>query len=218
MYRHIIWDWNGTLFDDAWLCLDIINGLLSDRALEPITAEQYEQVFGFPVIEYYRKIGFRNDVEPFERISSAFILEYENRRAACQLRSSAHRTLSKFKHAGVSQSILSASKQAYLERAVEQFGICQFFTSINGIDNHHAAGKTELARNWMAAVKFDPQEVLLIGDTIHDFEVAQIIGVECILIYSGHQDRTRLMACGSKMIEDLADLSHMLAYPKTNHD
>ena len=27
-YAHVIWDWNGTLLDDAWLCVDVMNGVL----------------------------------------------------------------------------------------------------------------------------------------------------------------------------------------------
>ena len=28
--RHIFWDWNGTLLDDAWLCRDVMNGILPE--------------------------------------------------------------------------------------------------------------------------------------------------------------------------------------------
>jgi phosphoglycolate phosphatase len=218
MYRHIIWDWNGTLFDDAWLCLDIINGLLSKRALPTITAEQYEHAFGFPVTEYYRKIGFTFDQEPFEQISTAFIMEYERRRASCQLRSGAQRAINQFKHAGFSQSIISASKQAFLDGAVDQFDIRDRFTSISGLDNHHASGKLDLALNWITFTNIDPQEILLIGDTIHDYEVAQLIGVDCILIYSGHQNKERLMECGTILIQNLAELSEVLEFSEAKHE
>ena len=29
-YEHIIWDWNGTLLDDLDVCVDVMNGLLTD--------------------------------------------------------------------------------------------------------------------------------------------------------------------------------------------
>ena len=32
-YKHIVWDWNGTLVDDTWLFVDIMNGVLKDRNL-----------------------------------------------------------------------------------------------------------------------------------------------------------------------------------------
>ena len=46
-YKHIIWDWNGTLLDDAWLFVDIMNGVLENRNMDTITVEKYRKIFGF---------------------------------------------------------------------------------------------------------------------------------------------------------------------------
>jgi len=46
----------------------------------------------------------------------------------------------------------------------------------------------------------------LIGDTIHDFEVATELGVKCILIADGHQSLERLMQTGGIVIGDLNQL------------
>lgn len=69
-YKHIIWDWNGTLFYDAWLCVEIINQILRKRVLPVITPEHYQKIFDFPLIEYYRKLPFDFSVEPFAEISN----------------------------------------------------------------------------------------------------------------------------------------------------
>ena len=211
-YRHIIWDWNGTLFDDAWLCLEIINRLLSERGLRTITADQYERDFGFPVIDYYSRIGFNFDVEPFEQISTAFISEYEQRRVECQLRSGARTIIDRLRKHGVSQSIISASKQAFLEKAVQQFELRDRFISISGLDNHHASGKLEIALNWMEKSDINSRDILLIGDTIHDYEVAQGIGATCILIHSGHQDEDQLSNCGARIIQGFSELSEVFPH------
>ena len=34
-YRHIIWDWNGTLFNDTWLCVELTQTMLGERGLAP---------------------------------------------------------------------------------------------------------------------------------------------------------------------------------------
>jgi len=48
-YQHIIWDWNGTLMDDAWLCGEIMNGIRARRGRDPITLNRYRALFRFPV-------------------------------------------------------------------------------------------------------------------------------------------------------------------------
>ena len=36
-YKHVIWDWNGTIFNDVKIGVDIINILLKERELEELT-------------------------------------------------------------------------------------------------------------------------------------------------------------------------------------
>ncbi|WP_081804819.1 HAD hydrolase-like protein [Draconibacterium orientale] len=43
----------------------------------------------------------------------------------------------------------------------------------------------------------------MIGDTNHDFEVAQQLELDCILVADGHQSKERLEATGAKVIDEL---------------
>ena len=205
-YQHIIWDWNGTLFDDAWLCLETMNKVLRKRGLAPLTPERYQQIFGFPVIDYYHKLGFDFSVEPFVNISTEFVMAYERRRAECGLRPEA-RTVLKWAHdRHLPQSILSASKQAYLLEALDHFGIRDLFGAVVGLNNHHAFGKVEIGHRLVSQIDLDRRDILMIGDTVHDYEVAQAIGVDCWLMPSGHQNYDRLAACGARVIGSFAEL------------
>ena len=206
-YAHIIWDWNGTLLDDLNLCLEIINNLLSKNHLPAISRDNYLAIFGFPVQDYYRNIGFDFEKESFEVVSTEFISAYEKGRPNCLLMSGAQETLEWFLSSGYTQSILSASKQAYLNKAVLDYGIKDYFISINGLDNHHAAGKFDLAKEFMIDQNLASNTILLIGDTLHDAEIAASLGVDCWLIPNGHQDRQRLESAGVPILDSLSDLS-----------
>jgi phosphoglycolate phosphatase len=205
-YKHIIWDWNGTLFDDVWLCLEIINGILRQRNLAQLTPDRYRQIFDFPVINYYRKLGFDFSTDPFSAISTEFILEYERRRPACRLRAGALQILERNLEQGLTQSILSASKQSYLRQAVEELQISDRFVAVVGLDDHHATGKVELGRRLLKQLNLPTGQILLIGDTSHDYEVAQTMGVDCCLISGGHQAEQRLLTCGVPVLDSLAAL------------
>ena len=52
----------------------------------------------------------------------------------------------------------------------------------------------------------DPKETVLIGDTNHDHEVADLIGAGCILIDSGNQSGMVLEKCGVPIIHSLREL------------
>lgn len=205
-YRHIIWDWNGTLLNDAWLCVEIMNEMLALRSLPVITLDIYERIFDFPVVDYYRKVGFDFALDPFEKLSDEFMGAYNVRVRACPLREGVYDVLAAGQTRGITQSILSAMMQSTLESLIDQFGLRVYFSGITGLDNHHAAGKLELAREWMAAQDLRREDILLVGDTVHDFEVAQALGVDCVHIHSGHHSRERLATCGVPILESLAAL------------
>ncbi len=205
-YRHIIWDWNGTLLDDAWLCVDIMNHILRKRNLPELSRQHYAEIFDFPVRNYYVKLGFDAQLDPFEKLSVEFISQYLARKFECNLRENARATLTHFSECGISQSVLSAAEHNHLVEAISHYGIWDFFTDVSGIDNHDADGKLENARLMMRELSLEPDAVLLIGDTLHDFHVAQAIGVDCVLISGGHQSRERIATSGMPLIQHLNEL------------
>lgn len=205
-YKHIIWDWNGTLFDDAWLCVDIINGMLARRDLPSLTPARYETIFDFPVIDYYRLAGFDFSLETFELLSNEFIAAYKHRTHECRLRAGAAQALESAQKSGLSQSILSAMEQNHLDQLVHSFGLATCFNGIVGLQDHHAFGKTETALRWLAEQHLPKDKILFVGDTLHDHEVAEALGVDSCLIYSGHHARSRLQTRGVKVVDSLSDV------------
>lgn len=205
-YRHIIWDWNGTLLDDAWLCVEVCNGMLAARGKKELTLEEYQAKFDFPVKDFYPKVGFDFSVEPFEALAREYVDKYNSRRYECELRENALNVLSSLEDRGLSQSLLSAYHKARLEEAVDHFDIRRFFTEVIGLVDHHAAGKVEEGRLLIEKSGFRPAEILLIGDTVHDYEVAEAVGIDCVLIPSGHNSKERLESCGVMILDSLAKL------------
>ena len=66
-----------SLIDDVDICIVAMNKLLAARNLNLLTLEKYKQVFEFPVKNYYKKIGFIFDQEPFEIPAMQFIDGYQ---------------------------------------------------------------------------------------------------------------------------------------------
>ena len=205
-YHHIIWDWNGTLFDDAWLCVSIMNHMLARRDLPALSMARYETIFDFPVEDYYRLLGFDFDTDSFLILSDEFIDEYNERVTECSLRQGARHVLDRAHHLGLTQSILSAMEQSNLDRLVDHFGLRRYFTDVVGLNDHHARGKVETGKAWLAGQTVKPAEMVFVGDTVHDAEVAEVLGVECLHIYSGHHSQDRLAATGAPILAHLTEL------------
>lgn len=202
-YRHIIWDWNGTLLDDLELTIDIMNGLLSPRKLPLLDRSRYHAVFDFPVRNYYEKLGFDFVGETFEQLSVEFIEAYDRRRWESHLHRETEDVLQDVLAGGLSQSILSAYRHSTLCEIVEHFGLTTRFVRLNGLDNIYAHSKVELGRAWLAELSLPTEEILLIGDTLHDLDVAEALGVDCVLIANGHHPVERLRARTTRVFANL---------------
>ena len=171
-----------------------------------ITLEKYREIFGFPVKDYYLKLGFDLEKEPFEESGMEFIKEYKNRRYEAKLYSLVIPLLIELRSRGVSHSILSAQHQILLDDLAKYYNIRDQFIEVIGLDNHYAYSKVENGLKWVEQINLSPKEILLIGDTDHDFEVASAIGVDCLLLSHGHHCSRRLKKTGAKVVQNLIDI------------
>jgi phosphoglycolate phosphatase len=209
-YTHIIWDWNGTLLDDAWLCVEVMNDMLKSRNLPLLTLERYRGMFDFPVMDYYRALGFDFAREPFEVVGMEFMTGYNHRQHECKLHPEVAQILECIRSKGFHQCILSAREQNELRKETAELGVAIFFEQIDGLDDHYAHGKTEIGIRLMKELSVERNRILFIGDTLHDSDVAKELGIDCILIPNGHQSEKRLQHCGFPVLNSLPELTASL--------
>jgi len=210
-YKHIIWDWNGTLLDDAWLFVDIMNGVLKNHNMDTITVEIYRKIFGFPVEDYYRKLGFDLNKESFQKSGMEFISAYNKRRYEAELYPIAKTILSKLMSRDIQHSILSAQHQFLLDDLTKHYNIRKYFTEINGLNDYYAHSKIDKGTECLKKMELNTLEVLLIGDTDHDFEVSKALKIDCLLISHGHHCHSRLIQTGAPVIRNLENILHIFA-------
>ena len=209
-YKHIVWDWNGTLLDDTAVCVGVVNGLLKGRRLPELTVERYREIFDFPVIDFYRRLGFDFDSESFDSLAEQYHREYAGQLRNCALQPDTERTVNSIARAGMTQSVLSAYQQDKLRQALEWFGLADGFANIIGLDDYYAHSKLDNGRRLVRQLKDPPGEILFVGDTLHDYEVAAAMGVECVLLSCGHQSPERLKNCKVPLLKTLSDLADWL--------
>ena len=202
----IIWDWNGTLLNDTELCINSINTLLRNRNIPVIDITLYKEVFSFPVKEYYKAIGFDFEKEDFSIPAHQFIDLYTRGFDGCPLQKSAVEVLSFFQNKGIRQFVLSAMEHEMLEKTLEKKGIAHFFEGVAGLHDHYAVSKTGQGKNLIQSFGIDTTKSWLIGDTIHDYEVAGELAVKCLLIADGHQSSERLRQTGARVLPGLEHL------------
>ena len=202
-YSHIIWDWNGTLLDDANHAMNVMNEMLNKRGMPVMNhIADYHRSFVFPIIDFYKNVGFDFEKESFEDLASEFITCYhENHTGNSPLHKDVECLLKKINEAGITQIILSASKHENLLLQVEAFPIKHYFEEVLGLSDIYAKSKVEIGLDYIK--NNNVEKALLIGDSTHDYEVAKALGADCILMSIGHQSKEILETCGVPVVDNV---------------
>ena len=208
-YHNILWDWNGTLIDDAVTSLNCVNDMLTEMNKTLITLEQFYTYVETPIIGFYRHILTEDELD-FSRISKSFHEAYNNRLSETELSSNALNVLQALKKNGAKQYIITATKEESARKLTIKYGVNEYFDGIFGADNTLAESKVERALKIFNENNINPADTVFIGDTLHDLETANALGVDCILVTFGHQGKTIVENSGTVTADSLDEVLNII--------
>jgi len=205
--KHIVWDWNGTLLNDAEASCKAAADLFEKRNLGSFTIDMYREKIVYPVINVYIEAGMDFSKETYQDVCDEYMENYLNNSHMISLHEDAVAALELFRDKGLKQHIVSASDIGVLVRQLQSYGLIPYFANVLGQDNNRGESKTRLAEKLVELVECQPHEMLFIGDTIHDYEVAKETGMRCCLVSNGHCSENRLKATGVPVFRNLTELA-----------
>ena len=202
--RQVLWDWNGTLLDDLTYAIGVRNRTFPAFGLPRIgSVAEYHRQFTFPVRRYYERAGVTD--ETFVAVAHAWMAEYVRGFDAVPLHGDAVEALARFAAAGVRQAVLSATRRDMLESQIARFPIRAYFTDVLGLSDIYARSKEAVGLDYLARCGVPAASTLMIGDTLHDAEVARAMGTGCVLVARGHQSRETLLTAGVPVMDTLLE-------------
>lgn len=208
--RHVVWDWNGTLFDDLHIVVESVNVALSPLGGPTIDADGYRDHFQRPVQRFYDLLLGRSVEEhEWRAIDEHFHEAYRSRLGRAGLHHSALPAIERVAASGGSQSLLSMWWHDELVPAVERLGLDAYMLRVDG--NRYDAGDrkaAQLSRHLaaLAAHGVDRRHVVMVGDTFDDGHAAHENGIGCVLFAGGgSHHRHELEATGLPVADTLPE-------------
>ncbi len=196
----VVWDWNGTLLDDAQITVDAVNtAVLPLLNLSPVSLDEYREVFEVPIVNNYINMGVSKEefLEKSEQISHAFHSHYEPLAAHAHLREGAQKLLVSLKESGISSIILSNHTLEGIYLQLGRLNISELFDEVlaNGDKEQvHHSGKKHRLEAFLQDSDYSPHEVVIVGDTAEEVSIGSSLGLHTIAITGGFSSRTRLVA------------------------
>ena len=116
--------------------------------------------------------------------------------------------LAEVQRMGIKQVILSASQMSNLETQISSFDIIDYFDDLLGLTDIYANSKVDIGKKYISQNEI--RKAVLIGDSRHDFEVAQEMFIDCLLISNGHQSKEALLSCGVPVLYNIVHVPSFL--------
>lgn len=208
-YDCVVWDWNGTIVDDLNASLLSVNDMLIKRDLPTITVQQYHEYLDTPIYKFYEHIFDLSKIT-FDVIQTEFNSGYDKHISDNPLNDGAISIMQKLQQNGIKQVIVSSSNQNIVQNGAEKLGVAEYMDYISGSSDNFVGSKVERAISVISKVTTNYSRVIVIGDTLHDCQLANEIGADCILLSTGHQSKTDLQTTGKPVIDNLNELNKYL--------
>jgi phosphoglycolate phosphatase len=188
--KSIIWDWNGTILNDVDNNINAVNTILQKGNLSVISKEEYRKKIKIPIKQFYNDIGLNtNDPETYSLITNDY-WEYYNMgyKNNTKINDGIENILNKLKENNINNYLLSATQHDELIKQVKDKGMEIYFKDIIGNNNYEVKSKLEKAQELIKNENMKITNTILVGDMINDYELAEELGIKCILYSNGHQE------------------------------
>jgi phosphoglycolate phosphatase len=182
-----LFDWNGTIADDAARACDAINAALKLVGGQEISLDQFDRKFLLPMDEMFLKLGVGDGDVP------EAIAEWNAAMASrpAPLRTGAAAFLAELDAAGETCAVISAAGPGYLLAELRSFDLENRF----GVVVTEAADKAQV----LAELR-DGGEALYFGDTEYDMRCAAESGCLPVAVLSGYCPEERLVQAGAELV------------------
>jgi len=201
MIKLVAFDWNGTLLADTQAVVDADNVFFKKFGMPPLTLRKFRDTFDVPFIDYYAANGLTPEkfLKNASMINELFHENYEKRAKHSRTRSGARQTLDWLERHKVSRVIFSNHTHHGIMFQLERLGIKKYFPEVLARSGAKDAAMKERNKGaklekYIRAHGFRKKEVLIVGDTIEEAQIARTLGIKSVAITGGYNSTARLKA------------------------
>lgn len=183
---HIIWDWNGTLFNDSIALINSTIEAFRVAGLPTITRTDYQRNHTQPIPVFYDRLAGRSltDAEQ-QTLDTNFRRAYVRARDDLNLTVDTVEALLAWREHGGTQSVLSMHPRDIVTSLIHKFGIADFFTAVDGLIGSQTARKAPHLAQHLRKLRVAADRVLMVGDSVDDVLAAQEYGVGIVIYHAG---------------------------------
>jgi len=193
-YRLIVFDWDGTIIDSAATIVECIRESARGMGLPVPDRERASHVIGLGLHDSLRLAVPELQAHQYPEFVAHYRRHFLAREDAMVLFPGMKEVLS-----GLSKShslaIATGKSRRGLDRALSATGVGAYFSASRCADETNPKPHPAMLLELMEQLEKRKSEVLMIGDTSHDLQMASAAGVDALAVTYGAHREEGLRAC-----------------------
>lgn len=194
-----IFDWNGTLLADTAIGWQATLPCLDFYGVPHITLKKQRELFDFPIIHFYKRVGCDMDkvIATKEESNAIFQEHYDRLAVNARTRQGTRKLLDWLKERDVTCIILSNYIENKLTAHLERLDLLDYFAHVsantcNGTSVFDQMNKHERLSEFMIKRGYHPANTVIFGDSREEPDIGRRLGITSIGITNGCISERRL--------------------------
>jgi phosphoglycolate phosphatase len=193
-YSLIVFDWDGTIIDSTGTIAECIQQAAAEMGLPVPHDERARHVIGLGLHDSLRRAVPELPASRYAEFVALYRKHFLAREDTMRLFAGMPELLSNLEK-NHTLAIATGKSRRGLDRALDAGDLRKYFTASRCADETNPKPHPAMLLELMAELEKDKREVLMIGDTSHDLEMARAAGVDALGVTYGAHPEEGLRAC-----------------------
>jgi phosphoglycolate phosphatase len=212
-YPLIVFDWDGTIIDSTGTIAECIQQAAAEMGLPVPHDERARHVIGLGLHDSLRQAVPELPASRYGDFVALYRKYFLAREDTMKLFPGMRDLLSSLRERHV-LAVATGKSRRGLDRALDAGGLRPYFTSSRCAEETHPKPHPAMLMELMEELGKESREVLMIGDTSHDLDMARAAGVDALGVTYGAHREAGLRACGP--LDCFATVEKLSQWLKTN--
>jgi phosphoglycolate phosphatase len=194
-FRLLVFDWDGTLIDSALAIVESLQFACRDVGLPVPHERDARHIIGLGLQDAFAHVLPDCSAEDYSRVRQRFSHYFLQRDAQLALFPGAADAIADLAQRGFLLGVATGKSRRGLDRALAATGLGAYFDATRCADEGFTKPHPGMLMALMDELGVAPEQTLMIGDTIHDLQMACNAGVACLAVTYGAHPLEQLLTC-----------------------
>lgn len=206
-YAAVLFDWDGTVMDSTYSIASSIQLASADLQLPVPSIQQASWVIGLSLESALYRAVPDLTAEQMPLFLERYRHHFMQRDPHIKLFDGILPFMGELRGRQIALGVATGKSRQGLDRVLQQVNLSTFFDATRCADETRSKPDPKMLHQLLAELMLEPEQVLMVGDTVHDIHMAANAGMDSVAVtYGAHDPQTLAKAEPTVMVDNVAQM------------